>query len=199
MRKKVIQNQDKYIVRLPEGMRDQIKDAAKEHGRTMNAEIVARLENFPIVQKTLIAKTRENVILADDKQRLEWELEQLEELRERFIEKDGSQKPALAIPQKLLDRIKGHAELNHRTVDAEAIAVLEVAFPLRAIDADELSIFLESLLGVSGPDGDKDYLDHVNEELAKAKQPWTVVTGSDGELRFYPIAPPSEKTKEGGS
>jgi hypothetical protein len=38
---------DKYIVRFPEGMRDQISKAAEESGRSINAEIVARLtESF---------------------------------------------------------------------------------------------------------------------------------------------------------
>lgn len=35
---------DKYIVRFPDGMRDQLKEAAKANNRTMNAEIVARLQ-----------------------------------------------------------------------------------------------------------------------------------------------------------
>ena len=35
---------DKYIVRFPDGMRDLIAAAAKASGRSMNAEIVARLE-----------------------------------------------------------------------------------------------------------------------------------------------------------
>jgi len=34
---------DRYIVRLPDGMRDRIKKAAETNGRSMNAEIVARL------------------------------------------------------------------------------------------------------------------------------------------------------------
>ncbi|MGR3792636.1 Arc family DNA-binding protein [Vannielia sp. SX4] len=34
---------DKFIVRLPEGMRDRIKAAAENAGRSMNAEIVAAL------------------------------------------------------------------------------------------------------------------------------------------------------------
>lgn len=34
---------DKFVLRLPDGMRDQIKSAAKENGRSMNAEIIARL------------------------------------------------------------------------------------------------------------------------------------------------------------
>lgn len=35
---------DKFIVRLPEGMRDRIAEAAKGNNRSMNAEIVARLQ-----------------------------------------------------------------------------------------------------------------------------------------------------------
>lgn len=35
---------DKVIVRLPDGMRDMLKSEAKGRQRTMNAEIVARLE-----------------------------------------------------------------------------------------------------------------------------------------------------------
>ncbi len=35
---------DRFIVRLPEGMRDRIRDAADANGRSMNAEIVHTLE-----------------------------------------------------------------------------------------------------------------------------------------------------------
>lgn len=38
------QKEDKYIVRFPEGMRDRLKEAAKTNNRTLNAEIVTRLE-----------------------------------------------------------------------------------------------------------------------------------------------------------
>ncbi|WP_108259275.1 Arc family DNA-binding protein [Mangrovicoccus ximenensis] len=38
------QTQDKFIVRLPDGMRDRIKAAADANGRSMNAEVVATLE-----------------------------------------------------------------------------------------------------------------------------------------------------------
>lgn len=38
------QSQDKFIIRLPEGMRDRIKFAADANNRSMNAEIVATLE-----------------------------------------------------------------------------------------------------------------------------------------------------------
>lgn len=37
-------NADKFIVRFPEGMRERIANSAKASGRSMNAEVVARLE-----------------------------------------------------------------------------------------------------------------------------------------------------------
>lgn len=37
-------HQDQYLVRMPGGMRDRIKAAAEASNRSMNAEIVARLE-----------------------------------------------------------------------------------------------------------------------------------------------------------
>lgn len=43
MAERTPQIQDKYIVRMPEGMRDRIKAAAQESGRSMNAEIIHRL------------------------------------------------------------------------------------------------------------------------------------------------------------
>lgn len=36
--------QDKFVLRLPDGMRDRIKSAAEANNRSMNAEIVATLE-----------------------------------------------------------------------------------------------------------------------------------------------------------
>jgi hypothetical protein len=44
MTKFASQELDKVIVRLPDGMRDRLKAAAKKGNRTMNAEIVSRLE-----------------------------------------------------------------------------------------------------------------------------------------------------------
>ncbi|SOC11227.1 Arc-like DNA binding dprotein [Rhodobacter sp. JA431] len=39
---------DKFVIRLPEGMRDRIKAAADQNNRSMNAEIVATLgEAYP--------------------------------------------------------------------------------------------------------------------------------------------------------
>jgi predicted house-cleaning noncanonical NTP pyrophosphatase (MazG superfamily) len=35
---------DKFVVRLPDGMRDQINEVARTSGRSMNKEIIKRLE-----------------------------------------------------------------------------------------------------------------------------------------------------------
>lgn len=35
---------EKFVVRLPDGMRDQISDIAERNHRSMNSEIIARLE-----------------------------------------------------------------------------------------------------------------------------------------------------------
>ena len=39
-----VQAGEKYLIRFPEGMRDRIAELAKSNNRSMNAEIVARLE-----------------------------------------------------------------------------------------------------------------------------------------------------------
>lgn len=41
---KALQPQDKYVLRLPDGLRDRIKARAAAHSRSMNAEIVRVLE-----------------------------------------------------------------------------------------------------------------------------------------------------------
>lgn len=43
-KKSSLQTEDKYIVRFPDGMRDRIAEEAKKNSRSMNAEIIARLE-----------------------------------------------------------------------------------------------------------------------------------------------------------
>jgi hypothetical protein len=38
------EKQDQFVLRMPDGMREQLREIAKKSGRSMNAEIVARLE-----------------------------------------------------------------------------------------------------------------------------------------------------------
>lgn len=45
MREKPVREQDKFMLRLPDGMREQIASEAKNNGRSMNTEIVVRLRH----------------------------------------------------------------------------------------------------------------------------------------------------------
>ncbi len=40
----VTKSAEKFVVRLPQGMRDRIAEAARQYRRSMNSEIVSRLE-----------------------------------------------------------------------------------------------------------------------------------------------------------
>lgn len=69
MAREPIQPQDKYVLRMPDGMRDGLKVAASENGRSLNAEIVARLEKSLDVEfytRSLIAANAEIVRLENE-------------------------------------------------------------------------------------------------------------------------------------
>jgi hypothetical protein len=59
---------DQYIVRFPEGMRDELKATAAKNNRSLNAEIVGRLEAYDVLHRQLIET-------AEERFRLEGELE----------------------------------------------------------------------------------------------------------------------------
>ncbi|GIZ12205.1 DNA-binding protein [Pseudomonas sp. NCCP-436] len=44
---------DKFVVRLPDGMRERIADVARNHHRSMNSEIIARLEQSMLQEGAL--------------------------------------------------------------------------------------------------------------------------------------------------
>lgn len=54
---------DQFPLRLPDGMRDRIKAEAERNGRSMNAEIVARLEES-FIERSEIQKTADNIVSA---------------------------------------------------------------------------------------------------------------------------------------
>jgi hypothetical protein len=78
------QPQDKYVLRLPDGMRDRLKTAAAENNRSLNAEIVARLylsftfspQMDAVQEKLLQFAERVNVLdLKED----QWDLELIQQ------------------------------------------------------------------------------------------------------------------------
>jgi hypothetical protein len=62
MVKRQPQTQDKYIVRLPDGMREQIESAARQSGRSMNAEIVLRLTKSFEDDERAVAVTSKTIL-----------------------------------------------------------------------------------------------------------------------------------------
>ncbi|WP_108887713.1 Arc family DNA-binding protein [Pseudoprimorskyibacter insulae] len=49
------QNQDKFILRMPDGMRDRIKSVAEKNNRSMNSEILSTLSAAYPEPATLVA------------------------------------------------------------------------------------------------------------------------------------------------
>ena len=56
---------DQYMVRFPEGMRDRLKDAAATNKRSMNAEILARLETSFALDPESVDSVRRRVFGSD--------------------------------------------------------------------------------------------------------------------------------------
>lgn len=61
---------DQFVVRFPEGMRDRIKDEADKNGRSMNAEIIARLNSSFWALEEIEASKEKNEQLLDKINRL---------------------------------------------------------------------------------------------------------------------------------
>ena len=57
------QPQDKYILRLPDGMRERLKKEAEQNKRSLNAEIIARIEaSFSLLPKLESVVEREDTL-----------------------------------------------------------------------------------------------------------------------------------------
>lgn len=49
---------DKFVVRLPDGMRDRVADVARQNHRSMNSEIIDRLEQSLLAEELKAELTR---------------------------------------------------------------------------------------------------------------------------------------------
>ncbi|MFC0201419.1 Arc family DNA-binding protein [Paracoccus rhizosphaerae] len=74
---------DKFMLRLPEGMRDRIKAEGDKNGRSMNAEIISRLES------TLTYAPSDNVQAATSTRLERTILRQIEDVIEKIAKKHG--------------------------------------------------------------------------------------------------------------
>ncbi|MDE3818775.1 Arc family DNA-binding protein [Sinorhizobium meliloti] len=77
---------DQFMVRLPEGMRDRIAASAEHNGRSMNAEVVARLENSFSSNVDPKALSDAFAIAEDMRARLENQWNYLQEVERKLLD-----------------------------------------------------------------------------------------------------------------
>jgi plasmid stability protein len=126
---------DKFVLRLPDGMRDKIGVAARAHKRTMNAEIVQRLEaSFAPINEPLFVINK-NTAEAD----IIWELRdsmqslqaEVADLRANLIKAiDDNADPETAGVPDFTD-VKGMAILETRRIVGELLESVKavIKFP----------------------------------------------------------------------
>lgn len=68
---------DKTLVRFPDGMRDLLREEAKKNNRSLNAEIIARLDEYPQLKRGIDALSHENAELKIHLQHANEEVEKL--------------------------------------------------------------------------------------------------------------------------
>lgn len=157
------------MVRLPEGMRDSLKEAAARNNRSMNAEIVSKLERYDSlggevdameeVARALAAEIDEACGIDDASGLLgdkigdvfdsvddAGNVDRARIRREFEAEASARLKGALSgvvrVPDALLERIKAKARKNKRPVDAEIMETLEREYPA---PADVMHIHLDNI------------------------------------------------------
>ncbi|MBW8285050.1 MAG: Arc family DNA-binding protein [Rhizobium sp.] len=115
--------QDQFMLRFPDGLRDRIKVAAETNGRSMNSEIIARLEDTLItdsyaesleihgVKSDLERKAREAAGIQQRLSTIEAKLDQLLALEDHY-RADGTSSAARgqAIRKQLSDSVKDHED-----------------------------------------------------------------------------------------
>lgn len=119
------ETQDRFIVRFPDGMRDRIAEVAKANNRSMNAEIVARLERSFTADKEVEQIAFESGFEAS---MLREEVARLRKLLEnqKADEKKMIQEQSKAIAAEVLKHL--HAEADAKIEEArQAVAELKAA------------------------------------------------------------------------
>ena len=107
---------------------------------------------------------------------------------------DGYTRYTMRIPDDLYERIKEAA--GEKSINAEILAVLHKAYPPKTLDVRVLSNFLEGLAGVSAPDGNHEYLEAIEKAFKDAGFEWSIKSGWDGAVTFYPYGPMPKSPKK---
>ncbi|WP_210191469.1 Arc family DNA-binding protein [Ensifer aridi] len=88
---KIGRRSEQAMIRLPDGMRDKLKEAADTNGRSMNAEIVGRLEAYDMLQ---------------------WRMAELIEERERLSAQLDAAKEALSDQKRISAQLQQLIHMN---------------------------------------------------------------------------------------
>lgn len=117
---------DQYLLRLPPGLREMLKDSAESHARSLNAEIIARVEEHP-----KLSRLRMDVAyLESENKRLAAELEaadkMMSEVRARAPDLERLtreiEEQVRRYEEKIADLSELNDELRRRTSDAQKSA-----------------------------------------------------------------------------
>lgn len=107
---------DKFMLRLPDGMRDMIKTSAAESGRSMNQEIVDALTEFfpvPPTEEDILFELKRLSQLVEDignggkRYHIHSSLRQISD---RLVKTTSRSGPAVLLPQKIINRIEALSE-----------------------------------------------------------------------------------------
>lgn len=80
--------QDQFVLRFPEGLRDRIKAAAEENGRSMNAEIISVLEDaYPDEEK--LAQIASELSFMDEIDEIQERLERIRAVQQQLVLEQG--------------------------------------------------------------------------------------------------------------
>lgn len=132
MKEPLAKDQDKFVLSMPDGMRERIKETADRNNRSMNAEIVAVLEEHPGLIEDL-ERTKEFAIrLRESERRLMKTIADLSKSRAK------SEKALAEFSEKLADGEPGAAlRVKMDLADAEARFEEQLSGAARALAASE--------------------------------------------------------------
>lgn len=141
------------MVRMPEGMREDIARSAEVTGRSMNAEIVARIEAYDA---------------------LHFRLGELAEEKEKLAAQLAATKDALTEQRKITDQLRHliHMQSEDAQRDEETENVIQKKFDELKAQTDYLEILKAELMELSRErqaiDHDESLTIHLPEDLAEA-------------------------------
>lgn len=152
---------DQYMLRFPEGMRDGLKAAANEHKRSLNAEIIRRLEAYAAHQTLSEFEEVRS-------ERLEAELAEAKRALRDQATASVEKNLVDALPPRLAERVAQAAATSGRTFFDQVVRSLEEVFPpLEPFSLDWFRDEWLSRIAAAPPKERESLIDEANTILAQ--------------------------------